>query len=274
MIATFIRLWIMIKRPPFIYVVFNFIIVYILLSSTVSLHLRFYRKPKSSSLSNSQHETTMESVDVDETASSGVVEVDRDTWWCQIVDGEDDDNGDERGTTSLEGQRGGEKIVDNGDETKTTSFEVELPKTESEEVETASFQEVKEGVDGGGECEVEDTLDATWEAIMEAKRKGSGPQLTKSDTWSAGNKKGRLGREKIAAELKKWQTFNKVVGEKENRVGGSSGGGGWRRMEVMVSDHDELKKRADAFISRFTHDIRLQRLESDQRFLEIMNRGL
>lgn len=283
MVTTFLRLWILIKRPPFIYVIFNFIIVYILLSSTFSLHLKFYKRPKpspsSSSSPNPQPKTKLKHVDFDDTTSyslaSSSLEGDRDTWWCQIVD-DDDHGGEERETASLEQvpKGGGEKIVDDGSEERETAL-FELPKAAGEKIvdggeegiETASFQEVKRGVEEEQGGEGDDTLDATWEAIMEAKRKGSGPQLKKSDTWTAGNEKGRLGREKIAAELKKWQTFRGAIEEREN----SRGGGGWRRVEA---DHDELKKRADAFISRFTHDIRLQRLESDQRFLEMINRGI
>lgn len=131
----------------------------------------------------------------------------------------------------------------------------------------------------GVEEEGEDTLDATWKAIMEANSKGQRVPLKKSDTWSSGDRggggglksaKGKVGR--LQMELKKWQTF-RVEGGGEERQNKGGDRGGWRRMEVVVTDHEELKNRADAFIARFTNDMRIQRLESDQRFLEMINRG-
>uniref|UniRef100_A0A803MP63 Uncharacterized protein n=1 Tax=Chenopodium quinoa TaxID=63459 RepID=A0A803MP63_CHEQI len=127
-------------------------------------------------------------------------------------------------------------------------------------------------------------------AIMESKGLGSMPQLRKSDTWSCGDGGGEerekekgeirgLSKYRVSGKLKKWQSFREMV-ERKTNIGGDSGGGdgrekpGWRSMDVALTFHDEFKKRADAFIARFTHDIRLQRLESDQRFLEMINRGL
>ncbi|XP_021714712.1 UPF0329 protein ECU05_1680/ECU11_0050-like [Chenopodium quinoa] len=169
------------------------------------------------------------------------------------------------------------------------------PSTNEEEKIKSSFRVLEEKEEKIGEVknteeEEEDDLDATWKAIMESKGLGTRPQLRKSDTWSCGDGGGKerekgkgemggLSKYRVRRKLKKWQSFREMVERKVN-VGGDSGGGdggeksGQRSMDVALTFHDEFKKRADAFIARFTHDIRLQRLESDQRFLEMINRGL
>lgn len=128
--------------------------------------------------------------------------------------------------------------------------------------------------------EEEDSLEATWEAIMGSKEKGSGPHLKKSETWSSGdNKKGGLSKYRVKVELKKWHSFRDMI-ERTNHYNdghqkSTHGNRAWSSMEMAaLTFHDEFKKRADAFIARFTHDIRLQRLESHQRFLDTINRAL
>ena len=132
------------------------------------------------------------------------------------------------------------------------------------------------------EKEEDNSLEATWEAIMGSKEKGSGPHLKKSETWSSGDKKkGGLSKYRVKVELKKWHSFRDMI-ERRNNYDGlqtphekSTHGRAWSSMEMAaLTFHDEFKKRADAFIARFTHDIRLQRLESHQRFLDTINRAL
>uniref|UniRef100_A0A803N8M2 Uncharacterized protein n=1 Tax=Chenopodium quinoa TaxID=63459 RepID=A0A803N8M2_CHEQI len=136
------------------------------------------------------------------------------------------------------------------------------PSTNEEEKIKSSFRVLEEKEEKIGEVknteeEEEDDLDATWKAIMESKGLGTRPQLRKSDTWSCGDGGGKE-REKGKGEMGGLSKYRS----------------GQRSMDVALTFHDEFKKRADAFIARFTHDIRLQRLESDQRFLEMINRGL
>ncbi|KAH9621829.1 hypothetical protein KSS87_010978 [Heliosperma pusillum] len=154
---------------------------------------------------------------------------DDDTWWASIVNNEEATSfittlheGHE--TVSFE-PRGVEEFEEVEVKEKTTSFE-DHTHAECKVVEEVKVEEVEVG-----------TLDDTWKAIMEAKSKGSGPHLKKSETWSSGDR---------------------------------GGGGGDRRLTY----HDELKRRADEFIERVNREMRLQRMESHQRFLDIINRGL
>lgn len=317
MLTNLLHLLTLIKRRPVIYILFNFIIVYILLSSTFSLHLKFYKKPKSSLTHNPQLKPkSRPKHDVDDQTSSLPCSQTEseilpswggdDTWWCQIING-----GEVEKTAASQTPEGGlGKVDDDEEDRKTAAFE-EAPegglgkvRDDVEDRETSSLEETPQGVAVGNseednkanivikgvdeemEGQEDDTMDETWQAIMEAKNRGTGPQLKKSGTWTSGDR--RVGKQEKSAryqvQLKKWKTFKGAPEERENGVvggrgsgggrGGGGGGRGWRKMEVVVTDHDELKKRSDAFIARFTHSIRLQRLESYQRFLEMINRGL
>ncbi|KAA8542924.1 hypothetical protein F0562_024076 [Nyssa sinensis] len=113
----------------------------------------------------------------------------------------------------------------------------------------------------------EDTLEATWKAISEGGGKPLSRQLKKSDTWNAPPlvmAKEEEERSSLAAwkELRKSETFKEARGK-----------GGLRRRDPSLSQ-DELNQRVESFIKKFNHEIRLQRQESDQRFLEMINRGV
>lgn len=117
----------------------------------------------------------------------------------------------------------------------------------------------------------DDTLEATWRAIMEGQGKTMKPQLKKSDTWTArivkaepfrnnGKRGGGGGEDPVAwaqKELTKSDTFNDRAS---------------LRREKSMSP-EELALRSEAFIKNFNNQMKLQRLESYQRFKEMVSRG-
>lgn len=118
----------------------------------------------------------------------------------------------------------------------------------------------------------DDSLEATWKAIMEGQEKTKKPYLKKSDTWTARIVKAEPFRNNggcgfgsgdddpvawAQRELKKSETFNDRASLKR---------------EKSMSP-EELNKRAEAFIKKFNNQMKLQRLESYQRFMKLVNRA-
>lgn len=122
--------------------------------------------------------------------------------------------------------------------------------------------------------DIDDSLEATWKAIMEGQEKTMKPHLKKSDTWTARIVKAEPFRNNggfgggggddddpvawAQRELKKSETFNDRAS---------------LRREKSISP-EELNKRAEAFIQKFNNQMKLQRLESYQRFMKLVNRGV
>jgi len=115
----------------------------------------------------------------------------------------------------------------------------------------------------------DDSLEATWKAIMEGQEKTKKPHLKKSGTWTARivkaepfrNNGGFCGGDDdhvawAERELKKSETFNDRASLKR---------------EKSMSP-EELNKRAEAFIKKFNNQMKLQRMESYQRFMKSVNR--
>lgn len=104
-----------------------------------------------------------------------------------------------------------------------------------------------------------DSMEATWEAIIEAGKLPEKKQLKKTETWNAPPVVMATAGKK---EMRKLETFN------ESLLGRQKGG----LMRDVSIGQAELNNRIEAFISKFNKDMRLQRQESDQRFLEMINR--
>ncbi|KAF8407419.1 hypothetical protein HHK36_006550 [Tetracentron sinense] len=115
-----------------------------------------------------------------------------------------------------------------------------------------------------------DTLDATWKAISEGQGLGLTRQLKKSDTWNVPRGVNIADTEEEGSarrELRKSETFNEAAASRNSSVGG-----GMRRENS--TSRDELNRRVEAFIKKFNNEIRLQRQESNERYMEMVNRGV
>lgn len=103
-----------------------------------------------------------------------------------------------------------------------------------------------------------DTMEATWKAITQRPIK---KHLKKSETWRVLDSEPSIASS--SKELRKSETFNETVRR--------SRGGLVRDPSIGL---DEFHRQVEAFIQKFNDDMRLQRQESDQRFLDMIKRGL
>ncbi|XP_047949294.1 uncharacterized protein LOC125195144 [Salvia hispanica] len=107
-----------------------------------------------------------------------------------------------------------------------------------------------EAEEGESEC----TMESTWKTIVEGQSK----KLSKSESVPPRRK---VEEQKV---MRKLETFNDRASIR--RLGGL-------RRDPSV-DVEAFNKQVEAFINKFNQDMRLQRQESDQRFLDMIKRGL
>lgn len=138
-----------------------------------------------------------------------------------------------------------------------------------------------------GEEENDDDRNVTMEETWKAINGGENPekkQLKKSETWPqppqlgvpvpAGvfhcqleeerNQEESAAKKKMKKDLKKSMTFNDTVSIRCR--------GGLMRDPSMSLE--EFNGKVEAFIKKFNNEMRLQRQESEQRFLEMINRSI
>lgn len=124
--------------------------------------------------------------------------------------------------------------------------------------------------DYSGDIGNDDTMEGTWKAIIEGGKSPAKRELKKMETWNAPPQVAVVEDAELISkaavsgwkEMRKSETFNDSV------LGRQRGG---LRRDLSMSQ-DELNSRVEAFISKFNKDMRLQRQESEQRFLEMINR--
>ncbi|KAI3710333.1 hypothetical protein L2E82_40111 [Cichorium intybus] len=134
-----------------------------------------------------------------------------------------------------------------------------------------------------------ETLESTWKTITDGRHMPLNRHLRKSDTFEY-NQHHAPPRDALPGEqgpssavgdtnvMNKSETFNdrtdydiqnhRILSSKNSLLPG----GGKLRKEGSLS-HDELNRRVEAFIKKFNDEMRLQRQESLQRYMDMINRG-
>ncbi|KAL2253879.1 uncharacterized protein LOC105168696 [Sesamum indicum] len=132
-----------------------------------------------------------------------------------------------------------------------------------------------------GQDEADDTIEATWKAITGGgKQRPERKHLKKSETWNVRTPPHRQSAAaveslKFSEELLKPTTARKELRKSEtfaDSVMSITRRGGLRRDPSVGLD--EFNKQVEAFIKKFNNEMRLQRQESEQRFLDMLKRGV
>ena len=113
-----------------------------------------------------------------------------------------------------------------------------------------------------------ETLENTWKMITEGRAMPLTRQLKNSDTWE--NHSRDINVEALADSplMKKLETFIKRPPVQVS----SSPIEGKLRKEASLSQ-EELNSRVEAFIKKFNEEMRLQREESLNEYMEMVNSG-
>ncbi|KAI5673879.1 hypothetical protein M9H77_14243 [Catharanthus roseus] len=137
--------------------------------------------------------------------------------------------------------------------------EKEIKRAKDAEEEKQGKNEEKEKSEEEEEEEEDDTMEGTWRAINGEISKPENKQLKKSETWPHQKQRNWDKR-----ELKKSMTFNDSISIRCR-------GGLMRDPSMSI---EEFNGKVEDFIKKFNNEMRLQRQESEQRYLEMINRSL
>ncbi|XP_008777616.2 uncharacterized protein LOC103697522 [Phoenix dactylifera] len=112
-----------------------------------------------------------------------------------------------------------------------------------------------------------ETLESTWRTITDGRPVPLARHLKKSDTWETHGRSLR-DEQSPAPLMRKSETFN----DSSPSPSSSSSSRGRLRKEPSLGQ-DDLNRRVEAFIKKFNEEMRLQRQESFNHYLEMINRG-
>jgi hypothetical protein len=251
--STLPRLWISLRSwlsPPYIYIIVNFIIITIVASST-------FQHPN-------HHHSSSSPTNAKPVAAATAADQSHN---------EDEINSSEDPPANSNAI----PATTNIDDSHETIWDDIIQQHEERLVEDTNLPNASPETSPGEKGDVEDeddSLDATWNAIMEAQGRPVTRQLKKSDTWDVPPRVGII-----------------EAAEKNDGVGGDDGDPvAWDRRELRKADtfndrgslkrmdksmsQDELKQRTEAFIKKINYKMRLERLESEQRLMQTVNGGV
>ncbi|PRQ28771.1 hypothetical protein RchiOBHm_Chr5g0006611 [Rosa chinensis] len=124
-----------------------------------------------------------------------------------------------------------------------------------------------------------DTLENTWKMITEGRAMPLSRHIKKSDTWDHHGSGGVNVNDEVDEEtseaVQQSKTFKDMTNQQKLRTMAavsSSPGGIKLRKEPSLSQ-DDLNRRVEAFIQKFNEEMRLQRQESLDQYMEMINRG-
>ncbi|GER56716.1 hypothetical protein STAS_34436 [Striga asiatica] len=119
--------------------------------------------------------------------------------------------------------------------------------------------------------EEDNTMEATWRSITEGGKQGTKKkELKKSETWNVQPNVQRFDSEELVTSTPKWKELRKS--ETFNDSVSITCRGGLRR--DPSTSLEEFNKQVEDFIQKFNDSMKLQRQESDQRFLDMMKKGI
>lgn len=113
-----------------------------------------------------------------------------------------------------------------------------------------------------------ETLESTWKTITDGRAIPLTRHLKKSDTWETHGRVRSDGQDNPKPVMKKSETTK----EHSQALSPSPGSGKLLRKESSLGQ-DELNRRVEAFIKKFNEEMRMQRQESINHYMEMMNPG-
>ncbi|KAI3718832.1 hypothetical protein L6452_19717 [Arctium lappa] len=122
-----------------------------------------------------------------------------------------------------------------------------------------------------------ETMESTWKMITDGRHVPLTRHLRKSDTFGNVHHDHRSDDSPAAAKtkvVKKSETFkDRTNFENQNHYPNPSPASGGKLRKEGSMSHDELNRRVEAFIKKFNDDMKLQRQESLNQYMEMVNRG-
>ncbi|KAL1822019.1 hypothetical protein ACET3Z_008797 [Daucus carota] len=120
-----------------------------------------------------------------------------------------------------------------------------------------------------------ETLESTWKTITDGRPMPLTRHLRKSDTWEhhPAHTTHAIDTPDYS-KMTKSETFNdRTIRKKSSSTLSRSSGSGGKLKKDPSLGQEELNKRVEAFINKFNEDMRLQRQESLNQYMEMINRG-